>query len=115
MHYGEQGPDINHPAMDIELKLRGKLPGWLTEILSKASKWNSGKMTAVMLYEKGAEAPEAGIVVLGARDFKTLLEGFLESLSSQPSPKAVPSKSETKARPKSRWKSRPLKSRRFFK
>src|SRR5687767_874923 len=109
----EQGPDVNNPVCDIEVKLRKKLPGWLTQVLAKAQNWNKNKLTAVIWYEHGAENPEAGIAVVSARDLRLLLEAFQTAPSEPSSPAITPLKSTQKAPRKSRWKSRPLRSRKF--
>jgi hypothetical protein len=109
----EQGPDVNTPACDIEVKLRKKLPVWLTQVLAKAQNWNKNKLTAVLWYEHGAENPEAGLAVVSARDLKVLLEAFQACASAPSSPTTTPLRSTAKVPRKSRLKSRPLRSRKF--
>lgn len=111
--YKVQGPDINHPVADIEVKLRAHLPKWTTEIIEKAEKWNTTKLTAVVLYEKGSEAPESGIAILRTPDLKILLEAYQQQVSGPSLPIEALSGSTQTARPRSRWKSRRLKSRKW--
>jgi hypothetical protein len=111
--YQLQGPDVNQPVADIEVKLRKKLPGWVWQYLEKVGKWNKAKLAVVVMYEKGAEAPEAGIAILSTPHLKILLDAYLQLVSGPSLPSETPSSSTTTEQLKSRWRSRPLRSRKL--
>ena len=117
--YYVQGPDVNQPVADIEVKLRGQLPKWIQQYLSKCRNFSKSKLAIVLLYEKTKEGKEPnaadGIALIGASDLKLLLEAFSEnsqkSTSEPPSPTTTRSSSTRKAPRKSRWKYRRRKWR----
>lgn len=116
-----QGPDVNQAVADIEVKTRKHIPSWLTKPLSKTKNWSKSKIAAVIWLNPKVDDVREGVVVLGAADFKMLLEAYTNQVNpSLPSPseqslppRAIPSKWVKMGKAKFRWKSRRLTSRKF--
>jgi len=59
---GDQ-PDIRHPFLSIEAKLRNRLPTWLHDAMKQAEASMRGRQTAtVILREKGSPVGEAYVI-----------------------------------------------------
>lgn len=59
---GDQ-PDISHPFLSIEAKLRARLPTWLHEAMKQAEASVRGRQTpTVILREKGAPVKDAFVI-----------------------------------------------------
>jgi len=102
--YQLQGPDVNSPLADLEVKLRNRIPSWIVKYLKKARSWRGsrglgfepqglslrtegpkGKIVAVVLYEKPKDSlsplslpprPEEGVALLSTSDLKELLTTY---------------------------------------
>lgn len=57
-------PDIAHPFLSIEAKLRARLPGWLHDAMLQAEASVRGRQTpCVILREKGRPVTDAYVIV----------------------------------------------------
>ncbi len=68
-------PDIEHPALSVEVKARANFPAWLEDALRQAElSATDGKTPAVVLHQDRRKYPDA-LVVLRLSEFAELVRG----------------------------------------
>jgi len=69
---GDQ-PDIRHDTLSVEVKLRGSLPGWLTDAMNQATAASrDGRIPLVVLHPKGGRHAD-DLCVLALADLAALV------------------------------------------
>ncbi len=65
-------PDIEHPALSVEVKTRASFPAWLEDALKQAElAARDGKTPAVVLHQDRRKYPDALVVACGSRSSRS--------------------------------------------
>lgn len=71
-------PDIEHPLLSVEVKLRRRLPEWLQQAMQQAeAAARDGKLPVAVLHQAGARYDDA-LCLLKLRDLIGVLERWKE-------------------------------------
>jgi len=91
---GKSTADVITPTLAVEVKMRRRLPAWLTDAMAQAAAASDGRLPILVLHQKG-QRHDGDLVILRLSDFETLAEPearVTEDCSREPAGPAAESK-----------------------